>query len=89
MPSSQDHATVLFRCDRCGRVIVTTPVEVRVCARGPWPQCCGADMTLYVEAQRPEVDDTEVTVRPLPLPGANPASDTTVLPAPPTRKPAE
>lgn len=79
----------LFRCDSCGRVFAATPSEVRVLIRGPWPQCCGAGLLLYIETERPDADAKEVTAMPLPLPGADPMTDTTVLPTPPARKPTE
>lgn len=46
-------------------------------------------MTLYIEAERPAPDATQVTALPLHLPGADPASDTAVLPTPPHRKPTD
>ncbi|WP_171470557.1 hypothetical protein [Frigoriglobus tundricola] len=91
MPSSSTHEPVpvrlsLFRCDRCGGVIPVTPTEVRACAREAWPQCCGADLTLYIEAERPARDATEVIALPLALPGGNPGTDTVILAPPAARK---
>jgi hypothetical protein len=77
----------LFRCDKCGGVVPVTPAEVRECARQAWPQCCGADLSLYIEAERPDAGATEVTALPLALPGGSPGVDTVLLPPPAARKP--
>ncbi len=79
----------LFRCAHCGRTVPATPAEVRGRARGAWPQCCGAEMVLFIEAERPGQEASRVTALPLPLPGADPSADTTLLPVPPKRTPEE
>jgi hypothetical protein len=46
-------------------------------------------MVLFIEAERPGPDATRVTALPLPLPGTDPATDTTLIPVPPKRPPSE
>jgi hypothetical protein len=65
-----------------------TPAEVRECARTTWPRCCGTDLALYIEAERPGDDAREVTAFPLALPGGSPGTDTVLLPPPAPRKPS-
>jgi hypothetical protein len=78
----------LLRCDACGNTIPMAPAEVRECARTVWPQCCGTDLSLYIEAERPGDDAREVTAFPLALPGGSPGTDTVLLPPPALRKPS-
>jgi hypothetical protein len=79
----------LFRCNHCGRTQALTPTELKVSVQGIWPQCCGLDLILYIEAERPGSDATEVAAFPLAFPGMNTSSDTAVLPPPSPRAPAE
>jgi hypothetical protein len=46
-------------------------------------------MVLFIEAERPGQEASRVTALPLPLPGADPSADTTLLPVPPKRTPEE
>lgn len=54
-------------------------------ARAGLPACCGLEMVLYIEAERPGPEDRQVRALPLALPGSS--EGTAIIAVPPTRKP--
>jgi len=56
----------LVRCDVCGRTDTCTPDELLRFTRQGWPKCCGAVMTFYTVAERPDPNDTKLNTPSLP-----------------------
>lgn len=85
MPDEHPHWPALLRCGRCGRVLPANRTELLGFARNGLPTCCGPEMALYIEAERPGPEDRRVTALPLALPDSN--DGTAIIPVAPTRKP--
>ena len=77
-PADMTTRLSLLRCDHCGRTLPATPGEIASVLRGSWLRCCGAEMSLYIRADRPAKGAAAATAPPLALPGANPDADTAV-----------
>jgi hypothetical protein len=84
MTDEAPHAPALLRCARCGRVLPANRVELLGYARAGLPACCGAEMDLYIQAERPAPDEGRIVALPLPLP--DPDQGTAVIPVPQARK---
>jgi hypothetical protein len=83
MPDESPHWPALVRCAHCGRVLVANRMELLGYTRNGAPLCCGLEMVLYIEAERPGPEDTKVSGV-VPLPGSN--EGTAIIQVPPARK---
>ena len=61
----------LLRCCNCGRASPANRSELLSYARSGLPHCCGAEMDLYLRAERPLPEDARVVALPLALPDSN------------------
>jgi hypothetical protein len=80
------HYPAVLWCARCGRLLPANRGAVLSYVRSGLPACCGLEMDLFILAERPKPDDTQVVAIPLTLPGSDEGTD--VIPVPKPRKPA-